>query len=576
MIRAVDLNLLPGVSSDEGEGDEWPPVHEKLLAAEILVLATPTWFGQPSSVVKRVLERMDAMLSETDDAGLPVAFNRVAGFVVTGNEDGAHHVIAELAQAVNDIGYTVPAQAWTYWNKGPGPARPTSRPTRATSGRRRRRAPPQATSSPSPRRSRRIRCRSPRADVSATSDLRERLRGRATRRRHPRRDRRHPAGRAPPLPAAPRRRVWAKLEASNPGGSAKDRPAARMLQDALDHGLIDLGTTVVESTSGNTGVGLAQACRYHGMRLICVVDTRAHETNVRAMRALGADVRVVAEPDRETGDLLVARLALVEQLLAEIPNSFWPDQYANESNPTAHASGTMREIDEALEGRLDYLFVATSTTGTLRGCGDYLREHGRSTRVVAVDSTGSALSAAGAAPAGSPASAPASRPIYPRAPNSTTSCASPTSTASSAAAGLPSARRSWQAPPRAASRSPSRPSRRRWRRAAAARRSSPTAGPGTWRPSTTTPGSSASSAARRRSSRRSSRKGRSHRCPRSHSLRPSQSRVSAPRACSRSSACSTTRATSHRAHALEIDVFEPHPRPEQARSTTRISPITCA
>ena len=121
MIRAVDLNLLPGVSSDEGEGDEWPPVYEKLLSAEILVLATPTWFGQPSSVVKRVLERMDAMLSETDDAGLPVAFNRVAGFVVTGNEDGAHHVIAELAQAVNDIGYTVPAQAWTYWNKGPGP-----------------------------------------------------------------------------------------------------------------------------------------------------------------------------------------------------------------------------------------------------------------------------------------------------------------------------------------------------------------------------------------------------------------------------------------------------------------------
>jgi multimeric flavodoxin WrbA len=121
LIRAVDLNLLPGVSSDEGEGDEWPAVREKLLASEILVLATPTWFGQPSSVVKRVLERMDAMLSETDENGLPVAFNRVAGFVVTGNEDGAHHVIAELAQAVNDIGYTIPAQAWTYWNKGPGP-----------------------------------------------------------------------------------------------------------------------------------------------------------------------------------------------------------------------------------------------------------------------------------------------------------------------------------------------------------------------------------------------------------------------------------------------------------------------
>jgi 2,3-diaminopropionate biosynthesis protein SbnA len=185
--------------------------------------------------------------------------------------------------------------------------------------------------------------------------------------------------------------VWAKLEAANPGGSAKDRPAARMLQDALDDGLIDLGTTVVESTSGNTGIGLAQACRYHGIQLICVVDGRALGTSVRAMRALGADVRVVSQPDPETGDLLVARLALVRRLLAETPDSFWPDQYANESNPAAHAAGTMREIDEALDGRLDHLFVATSTTGTLRGCGDYLREHGRSTRIVAVDSTGSAL-----------------------------------------------------------------------------------------------------------------------------------------------------------------------------------------
>ena len=120
-IRVVDHDVLPGVSSDEGDGDAWPAIRAKVVASEILVLATPTWFGQPSSVVKRVLERMDAMLSETGEDGLPVAFNRIAGFVVTGNEDGAHHVIAELAQAVNDIGYTVPAQAWTYWNKGPGP-----------------------------------------------------------------------------------------------------------------------------------------------------------------------------------------------------------------------------------------------------------------------------------------------------------------------------------------------------------------------------------------------------------------------------------------------------------------------
>ena len=121
LVRVVDFDVKPGITNDEGDGDEWPQILEKLLASEILVIATPTWIGQPSSVSKRVLERMDALLSETDDEGRPVAYNRVAGFVVTGNEDGAHHVIAELAQGVIDFGYTVPGQAWTYWNMGPGP-----------------------------------------------------------------------------------------------------------------------------------------------------------------------------------------------------------------------------------------------------------------------------------------------------------------------------------------------------------------------------------------------------------------------------------------------------------------------
>jgi len=121
LIRLVDHDIKPGVSSDEGDGDAWPAIREKLLGAEILVMATPTWLGQPASVVKRALERMDAMLSETDDEERPVAYNRVAGVVVTGNEDGAHHVISEVAGALIDIGYTIPGQAWTYWNKGPGP-----------------------------------------------------------------------------------------------------------------------------------------------------------------------------------------------------------------------------------------------------------------------------------------------------------------------------------------------------------------------------------------------------------------------------------------------------------------------
>jgi multimeric flavodoxin WrbA len=121
MVRAVDRSIPAGVETDMGQGDEWPAIHEKLLDAEILVIATPTWLGRPASPSSLVLERMDAMLSETDDDGRPVAYNRVAGVVVTGNEDGAHHVIAEVSGQLADIGYTIPGQAWTYWNRGPGP-----------------------------------------------------------------------------------------------------------------------------------------------------------------------------------------------------------------------------------------------------------------------------------------------------------------------------------------------------------------------------------------------------------------------------------------------------------------------
>lgn len=120
-VRAVDLDLPAGVETDLGDGDPWPEVHDRVLAADILVIASPTWIGRPSSVAQRVLERMDAMLSETDDAGRPVGYGKVAGVVVTGNEDGAHHVISEIGGALVDLGWTFPAQAWTYWHLGPGP-----------------------------------------------------------------------------------------------------------------------------------------------------------------------------------------------------------------------------------------------------------------------------------------------------------------------------------------------------------------------------------------------------------------------------------------------------------------------
>jgi multimeric flavodoxin WrbA len=115
IVRVADEGVAFGVSTDEGAGDGWPALREKVLAADIVVVSTPIWMGQPSSVCKVTLERLDAELSETDDEGRPTMFGKVAGIAVVGNEDGAHHVTAEVAQALVDVGFTIPAQAATYW-----------------------------------------------------------------------------------------------------------------------------------------------------------------------------------------------------------------------------------------------------------------------------------------------------------------------------------------------------------------------------------------------------------------------------------------------------------------------------
>ncbi|WP_337181145.1 NAD(P)H-dependent oxidoreductase [Shinella sp.] len=114
-VQLADHDIKPGVTSDEGEGDAWPGIRQKILDADILVMGTPIWMGQPSSVCKRALERMDAFLEEKDDKGRMVSYGRVAAVAVVGNEDGAHHVSAELFQALNDVGFTIPANAVTYW-----------------------------------------------------------------------------------------------------------------------------------------------------------------------------------------------------------------------------------------------------------------------------------------------------------------------------------------------------------------------------------------------------------------------------------------------------------------------------
>ncbi|WP_336631065.1 MULTISPECIES: flavodoxin family protein [unclassified Microbacterium] len=116
IVRVVDHDVRPGVELDMGEGDAWPRLHDRVLAADILIVATPTWMGNMSSIAQRVLERLDADISETDDEGRPVLAGKVGIAVVVGNEDGAHAITAALYQGLSDVGLTIPSQGGVYWN----------------------------------------------------------------------------------------------------------------------------------------------------------------------------------------------------------------------------------------------------------------------------------------------------------------------------------------------------------------------------------------------------------------------------------------------------------------------------
>ena len=184
--------------------------------------------------------------------------------------------------------------------------------------------------------------------------------------------------------------LYAKLEGHNPGGSMKDRPALSIIRHAIEAGLITPDTIIIESSSGNMGVGLAQACAYYNLRLICVVDPRTTRQNIKLMQVYGAEIDMTEAPDPQTKEFLQARLNRVRALLATHKNSFWPNQYANVYNPVSHHQ-TMEEIVNALRGKVDYLFCATSTCGTLRGCAEYVRKHGLQTKIYAVDAKGSVI-----------------------------------------------------------------------------------------------------------------------------------------------------------------------------------------
>ncbi|BCB91977.1 2,3-diaminopropionate biosynthesis protein SbnA [Phytohabitans suffuscus] len=186
-------------------------------------------------------------------------------------------------------------------------------------------------------------------------------------------------------------RIYAKLERFNPGGSIKDRAALNMLRGRVEAGeLVPGRSVVIESSSGNLAIGLAQICAYYGIRFICVVDPKTTRQNLAILRAYQAEIEMIGAPDPATGEYLPARVRRVQELLASMPHAYRPNQYANPLNAAAQRQ-TMAEIVAALDGRIDYLFLSTGTCGTLVGCGDYLREQGLPTRIVAVDAVGSAI-----------------------------------------------------------------------------------------------------------------------------------------------------------------------------------------
>jgi cysteine synthase A len=184
-------------------------------------------------------------------------------------------------------------------------------------------------------------------------------------------------------------KLYGKSEYLNPGGSIKDRTALNMLTAALNQGRLRRGDTVIESSSGNMAIGLAQACLYFGLKLIVVVDPKLNKQTENILHTYGARVEYVRRPDK-VGGYLSARLKRVKELLRTTPRSFWTNQYHNPENPRTHEQ-TMEEIAADLDGRVDYVFVATSTCGTLMGCAEFVEKNKLGTRIIGVDAEGSVI-----------------------------------------------------------------------------------------------------------------------------------------------------------------------------------------
>jgi cystathionine beta-synthase len=184
-------------------------------------------------------------------------------------------------------------------------------------------------------------------------------------------------------------KIYAKLEFYNPGGSVKDRIGLAMILDAERRGLLVPGCTIVEPTSGNTGMGLAIVAISRGYKVVCTVPDKVSRDKIDLLTAVGADVRIT--PTNVPSSHPESYVKLAERIAKETPNSYMPNQYANPSNPDAHYSTTGPEIWTQTGGGVDVLVAGVGTGGTITGTGRYLKEKKRSVRVVGVDPEGSIL-----------------------------------------------------------------------------------------------------------------------------------------------------------------------------------------
>jgi cysteine synthase A len=179
--------------------------------------------------------------------------------------------------------------------------------------------------------------------------------------------------------------LWVKMEAMNPGGSIKDRPALAMIMDAERRGLLEPGDTIVEPTSGNTGIGLAQVAAARGYRLILTLPAQMSLERKRTLTAFGAEL-VLTDPERR----MLAAIEEAERIRDET-GAFMPDQFTNPANPQAHYETTAPEIWGGMAGRIDAFVYGSGTGGTISGVGRFLKERLEEVQVIAVEPGRSAV-----------------------------------------------------------------------------------------------------------------------------------------------------------------------------------------